>query len=142
MYGQNIIVTYNISSCYDSTATTYIATSTTESSVIDGSSSCDDALAIYWMYIISYCLANTMYFVLMRFADGAVYLVIVLALTAPLQTLFLLFLKAFPINAEPSLCTIWYRCVGVVIIVGGVIGYYLFSQRNESEDQTQNMEGL
>ena len=122
------------------------AAMTANATATHDNSSCDNASAAYWVYIISYCLANTMYFVLILFADGAVYLVILLTLTVPLGSIFLDF---FQIDNHPhfkgdkfSHCTDWYRYVGVVIIVGAVIGYFLFSRRKESEDQTQNMEGL
>ena len=94
--------------------------------------------AYYWMFIISYCLANMMYFLLIRFADGAVYLVITLSASVPFGSLIFALIQTDPKFHWDN--TVWCRIVGEIIIIIAVGVFYRFSERSERESRTHSLE--
>ena len=96
-----------------------------------GDSSCENAVLAYWVFIISYCLANLMMFILVRFAEGAVYLVVVQAIASPVGSLFFTFFQATPkFHWGPVFnITTAFRLVGLCIIVPAVVFYNYFGEQ-------------
>ena len=96
---------------------------------------CDNAVIAHWVFVVSYCLANLMVFVLVRFAEGAVYLVVVQAITTPLGSLFFTFFQAEPtFHWGPEFnITVAFRLVGLCIIVPAVVFYNYFGERERRQ---------
>lgn len=105
---------------------------------------CENAVLAYWVFIISYCLANLMVFVLVRFAEGAIYLVIVQAVTTPLGSLFFTFFQAEPhFHWGPVFnITVAFRLVGLCIIVPGVVFYNYFEEQERKRDLNSTTPGV
>ncbi|XP_072025556.1 crt homolog 1-like [Amphiura filiformis] len=95
----------------------------------DETGTCVNAVAAHWVFVISYSLANLMVFVLVRFAEGAVYLVVVQAITTPLGSLFFTFFKPEPFRWDPEFnITVAFRLAGLCIIVPAVVFYNYFGE--------------
>lgn len=92
---------------------------------------CSDAVLYAILFIIGYCLANLFIFLLVRFAEGAVYAVIVQALVTPLGAIFwTLFMPDPSFHWEPvfNLATA-FVLGGLVIMVPAVVFYNYFGSQ-------------
>ncbi|XP_022100923.1 uncharacterized protein LOC110984752 [Acanthaster planci] len=110
-------------------------------------STCMTAAAAYFVFIISYCLANLMVFLLVKYAEGAIWLVLVQALVTPLGSLFFtLFSVAAPpgqhgkFHWAPNFdLAVAFRFVGLFILVPTVIFYNYFGEMERRRAQQQIM---
>ncbi|XP_071499392.1 chloroquine resistance transporter-like [Diadema antillarum] len=99
---------------------------------------CSDAVLYSALFIIAYCLANLFIFLLVRFAEGAVYLVVVQALVTPLGALFWTLFSSDPsFHWHPvfNLAT-GFVLAGLLIMVPAVVMYnYFGAQERKAEEQ-------
>nr|XP_054750621.1 uncharacterized protein LOC129256445 [Lytechinus pictus] len=101
---------------------------------------CSDAVLYAILFIISYCLANLFIFLLVRFAEGAVYLVIVQALVTPLGAIFWTLFNPDPsFHWKPvfNLATA-FVLGGLVIMVPAVVFYNYFGNREAKEEEKKH----
>ncbi|XP_070561457.1 crt homolog 3-like [Ptychodera flava] len=99
-----------------------------------GDPTCHDMVGRPWLFIVSYVMTYLFNFLLIRFADGAVYLVVVQALNTPLAALFwtLFTLKPyFHWNPVFDLATA-FTLAGLAIMMPAVVMYRYFSDQEET----------
>ncbi|XP_046340537.1 uncharacterized protein LOC124121566 [Haliotis rufescens] len=93
-----------------------------------------------WLFLIGYCFGNLFQFLLIEYAEGAVYAVVVQSMVTPLATLFwTLFKFDVPNNHffwSPDFnITTGFTLGGLVIIVPTVIMYNYFSKQDAKEKE-------
>ncbi|CAH1773513.1 unnamed protein product [Owenia fusiformis] len=98
---------------------------------------CLDVLGRSWLFIFSYVLANMFQFLLIRYAEGAIYAVIVTALVTPLGTLWWTLFQSSPEFAWGPVFneTTVFTLLGLSIMMPGVIMYNYFSQQEAKEKE-------
>lgn len=93
-----------------------------------------------WLFIIFYCIANLSSLLLIRYADGAIYLVVVQALVTPIAaffwTLFTLD-NGFHWHPHFSLST-GFIIGGVAVILPCVVLYNYFGMKEQKEEERRN----
>ncbi|XP_033648000.1 uncharacterized protein LOC117307370 [Asterias rubens] len=98
---------------------------------------CINAVPAYIVFIFAYCLANLMVFLLVKYAEGAIWLVIVQALVTPLGSLFFTLFSVAPLPGEEHGKFHWapdfnlsvaFRVVGLAILVPAVVFYNYFGE--------------
>lgn len=84
-----------------------------------------------WLFITSYCTANLFSFLLIQYAEGAIYAVVVQALVTPLATLFWTIFKPSPaFHWDPEFTmTTGFTLVGLMVISPAVVMYNYFSKK-------------
>ena len=93
-----------------------------------------------WYFTIFYCLSNLIGLMLIKYAEGAVYLVIVNALITPVGTFFLTLFQLendtgkFYWKPEVDVAT-WYALAGVFLMVPAVIWYNYLGNREKKEKE-------
>ena len=97
-----------------------------------------------WIFITFYCVANLISLMLIKYAEGAVYLVIVSALSTPVGTFFnTLFQLDSATGAffwDPSVdVDFYYALAGVSLIVPAVIGYNYLGLREARQKQQEGL---
>ncbi|XP_077998905.1 uncharacterized protein LOC144451867 [Glandiceps talaboti] len=99
---------------------------------------CSDLIGRSWLFIVSYVMTYLFNFLLIRFADGAVYLVVVQALNTPLAALFWTFFKldnsSFYWNPVFDLATA-FTLGGLAIMTPAVVMYRYFGDLEAEEEQ-------
>jgi hypothetical protein len=105
---------------------------------------CQIPIGRCWIYITFYCLSNLMSLMLIKYTEGAVYLVIVSALSTPVGTFFNTLFQLDSTTGAffwgPSVdVDFYYALAGVSIIVPAVIGYNYLGLR---EARQKHQEGL
>ena len=101
--------------------------------------SCYTAVSHSIIFIFSYCLANLFNFLLVRFAEGAVYLVIVQALTTPLGAFFWTLFQPSPTFHWGPVFNLATAFIlgGLVIMVPAVVMYNYFSARESKMEEAR-----
>lgn len=87
-----------------------------------------------WIFVFFYCMANLISLMLIKYAEGAVFLVIVNALITPVGTFFNTLFQLKEDNGDflwsPSVdVDFYYALAGIAIIVPAVLGYNYIGQR-------------
>ncbi|CAH1773512.1 unnamed protein product [Owenia fusiformis] len=102
--------------------------------------SCLDVLGLSWLFIFSYVLSCIFMFLLIRYAEGAIYAVIVIALVTPLGTLWWTLFQSSPQFAWGPVFneTTVFTLIGLSIMMPGVIMYNYFSQKDVKEKEQLN----
>ncbi|RDD45575.1 Crt-like protein 1 [Trichoplax sp. H2] len=92
-----------------------------------------------WVFIIFYCIANMSSLLLIRYADGAIYLVVVQALVTPLAAFFwTLFTLDNGFHWHPNFSvSTGFIVGGVAVILPCVILYNYFGMKEQQEAQRQ-----
>ncbi len=103
---------------------------------------CEHALAAFWVYIVAYSFANFMYFVMIQFGEGAVYLTILMTITTPFVALFFVFFNPSPdFHWDPDIkFTLAYRLVGLVIVVPALCFYHKFTESEIRDNRTLDIQ--
>ncbi|XP_077985154.1 uncharacterized protein LOC144439444 [Glandiceps talaboti] len=103
-----------------------------------GDSNCSSVVGPSWLFVASSSFASVFGFLLLRYADGAIYLVIVQAMVTPLGALFWTVFSAEPhFHWHPvfDLAT-GFTIAGLVIMTPAVILYRQFGQKEEKSNET------
>eukprot|EP00118_Oscarella_pearsei_P025781 m.308763 g.308763 ORF g.308763 m.308763 type:complete len:449 (+) comp44711_c0_seq1:82-1428(+) len=106
---------------------------------------CSIIIGRTWIFTLFYCLSNLISLMLIKYAEGAVYLVIVNALITPVGTFFLTLFQLdgntgkFFWKPEVDVAT-WYAIAGVAMMVPAVIGYNFLGQREKKERERKRNE--
>ncbi|XP_071944136.1 crt homolog 3-like [Antedon mediterranea] len=96
---------------------------------------CHSATYLSLLFIVSYCLANLFIILLVRFAEGAIYLVIVQSLVTPCGAIFWTFFKPEPsFHWHPvfNLAT-GFTLLGLVIMVPAVVMYNYLGKKDDDD---------
>lgn len=101
-------------------------------------SSCRNLGGKAWLFYTGYTFGNLFQFLLIQYAEGAVFAVIVQALVSPIAALFWNLFRynpdtdVFEYNPTMNTTTVYTFC-GLLLIFPGVILYNYFSSKEESE---------
>ncbi|XP_065842307.1 crt homolog 2-like [Oscarella lobularis] len=101
---------------------------------------CSILIGRTWYFIIFYCLSNLFGLMLIKYAEGAVYLVIVNALITPVGTFFLTLFQLesdtgkFYWKPEVDVAT-WYALAGVCLMVPAVVWYNYLGIKEQREKE-------
>jgi hypothetical protein len=99
---------------------------------------CQIPIGRCWIFIVLYCLSNLVSLMLIKYAEGAVFLVIVGVLSVPLATFFNTLFQLDSTTGAffwgPSVdVDFYYALAGVSIIVPAVIGYNYLGLKESTE---------
>ncbi|XP_038067525.1 uncharacterized protein LOC119737330 [Patiria miniata] len=109
---------------------------------------CMTAAAAYFVFILAYCMANLMVFLIVKYAEGAIWLVLVQALVTPLGSLFFTLFSVEPPPGQEHGKFHWapdfdlavaFRFVGLLILVPTVIFYNYFGEMERKKAQQKIM---
>ncbi|KAK6176499.1 hypothetical protein SNE40_014771 [Patella caerulea] len=104
-------------------------------------STCNGLVGKMWIFITGYCFANLFQFLLIEYAEGAVYAVVVQSLVTPTATLFWSFFK-FQTKQDhffwsPTFnTTTGFTLAGLGILAPTVVVYNYFSRKDAEERLT------
>jgi drug/metabolite transporter (DMT)-like permease len=101
---------------------------------------CQIPIGRCWIFVIFYCLSYLIGLMLIKYAEGAVYLVIVNALITPFGTFFNTLFQLNPNNGNfywgPSVdVDFYYALAGITLLVPAVIGYHYLGQKETQQRQ-------
>lgn len=102
--------------------------------------SCHSAVGASWIFILGYCSANLMIFLLVKYAEGAIYLVVVQAMVTPLGALFWTFFVPTPyFHWDPHFLQLstFFIMLGILIMVPAVAMYNYFGMKEEKDLKRQ-----
>jgi drug/metabolite transporter (DMT)-like permease len=99
---------------------------------------CQIPIGRCWIFVLFYCLANLISLMLIKYAEGAVYLVIVNALITPVGTFFNTLFQLNPNNGDfywgPSVdVDFYYALAGIALLVPAVVGYHYLGQSEQKQ---------
>ena len=102
-------------------------------------SSCNNLIGKSWLFFIGYTFGNLFQYLLIQYAEGAVYAVVVQALIAPTVTLFWTLFKyderADTFGWNPNFnTTTAFTLAGLCIMIPGVVLYNYFSNKEAKKD--------
>ena len=101
---------------------------------------CDEVPTLAVIYILAYAGTTVFSVLLIRYAEGAVFTVVVLALVTPIVTLFWMFFESLPeIHFAPKFdLAMVFVLIGLVVMMPAVIIYAYLSNGSWSGIETQN----
>ena len=101
---------------------------------------CDEVPTLAVIYILAYAGTTVFSVLLIRYAEGAVFTVVVLALVTPIVTLFWMFFESLPeIHFAPKFdLAMVFVLLGLVVMMPAVIMYAYLSNGSWSGIETQN----
>ena len=101
---------------------------------------CDEVPTLAVIYILAYSGTTVFSVLLIRYAEGAVFAVVVLALVTPIVTLFWMFFESLPeIHFAPKFdLAMVFVLIGLVVMMPAVIMYAYLSNGSWSGIETQN----
>ena len=108
---------------------------------------CQIPIGRCWIFVIFYCLANLISLMLIKYAEGAVYLVIVNALITPVGTFFNTLFQLDSVNGDfywgPAVdVDFYYALAGIALIVPAVVGYYYLGQSEKQKTKQGKFNAL
>ena len=97
-----------------------------------------------WIFIFFYCFGNLVSIMLIKYAEGALYLVIINAASTPLSTLvntlFTLDKESADFLWRPSVdVNIYYRLAGTALIIPAVVAYVYISRRENKQSREETV---
>ncbi|KAJ8320712.1 hypothetical protein KUTeg_002299 [Tegillarca granosa] len=107
--------------------------------------SCRNLAGKAWLFFFGYCFGNLFQFLLIQYAEGAVYAVVVQALISPTATIFWTLFKYNEVKDHfywgPLFnTTTFFTLAGLCLMVPGVIMYNYFSNREAKEKSRVELE--
>ena len=107
---------------------------------------CMTAAAAYFIFIMAYCLGSLAGFLLVKYAEGAIWLVVVQALVTPLGSLFFTLFSVDPPPGQTHGTFHWdpnfnlavaFRFAGLLILVPTVVFYNYFGEQERKRAQAK-----
>ncbi len=108
---------------------------------------CNGLAGKVWLFFVGYSFGNLFQFMLIEYAEGAVYAVVVQSMVTPLATLFWTFFEFVPHhnhffwNPRFNITTV-FTLGGLLIIVPTIIMYNYFSREDAKEKKLKDAEGV
>ncbi|KAK3104794.1 hypothetical protein FSP39_010283 [Pinctada imbricata] len=108
-------------------------------------SGCQDLIGKSWIFFVGYTFGNLFQYLLIQYAEGAVYAVVVQAMIAPLVTVFW---AVFQYENESGVfrwhptfnTTTGFTIAGLCIIIPGVVLYNYFSSKETKETTDKELQ--